>query len=185
MIELGRLLAPADSKVAILAPQAAGGTWYPQRFLAPLQQNEPYLSSALGVVAGIIAELSSLGIPRRRVVLGGFSQGACLALEFAVRNPQRYGGVAGLSGAIIGPPGLARELAGSFAGTPVFLGCGDRDPHIPAASVQESAAIFRRLEAEVVERIYPGLPHTVSDDEISAVSDIIRSLINEPFSPHQ
>lgn len=176
MIELGRLLAPADPKVAILAPQAAGGTWYPQRFLAPLQQNEPYLSSALGVVAGIIAQLSSLGIPSRRVVLGGFSQGACLALEFAVRHPQRYGGVAGLSGAVIGPPGLARELAGSFGGTPVFLGCGDRDPHIPAASVQESATIFRRLEADVVERIYPGLPHTVSDDEISAVSGIIRRL---------
>jgi predicted esterase len=173
MLGLGRELATNRSNVALLAPQAAGGTWYPRRFLEPLAQNEPYLTSALGVVAGTIDELLAGHIARERILLVGFSQGACLALEFAVRHPHRYGAVVGLSGAVIGPPGLPRDLAGSLRGTPVFLGCGDIDPHIPVASVKESAAIFRKMEAEVLERIYPQMPHTVNDDEVSMVADLV------------
>jgi predicted esterase len=109
-------------------------------------------------------------------MLAGFSQGACVALEFAVRHPQRYGAVVGLSGAVIGPPGLKRDLTGSLRGTPVFLGCGDTDSHIPVASVHESAGIFRQMEAEVVERIYPQMPHTVNDDEISFVADLVARI---------
>ena len=173
MLSLGRTIAANRSKVALLAPQAAGSTWYPGRFWEPLAQNEPNLTSALGVVAKVIDELLAGGIAREHILLVGFSQGACLALEFAVRHPQRYGAVVGLSGAVIGPPGLPRDLAGSLRGTPVFLGCGDTDPHIPVASVHESAAIFQKMGAEVVERIYPQMPHAVNDDEISAVSDLI------------
>jgi len=176
MIGLGRRLAPGRPKVALLAPQASGGTWYPQRFLAPLAQNEPYLASAIGVIAQALDGLVARKIARERIVLAGFSQGACLALEFAARQPHRYGAVAGFSGALIGPPGLPRALAGSLAGTPVFLGCGDRDAHIPVESVRESAAVFRRAHADVIERIYPGMPHTVNEDEISTVAALIARL---------
>ena len=176
MLGLGRALTAGRTDVALLAPQAAGGTWYPQRFLAPLAQNEPYLTSALGVVAETIDGLVAGRIARERIVLVGFSQGACLALEFAFRHPYRYGAVVGLSGAVIGPPGAKRDLTGSLQGTPVFLGCGDTDPHIPVASVHESAAIFRTMEAEVVERIYPQMPHLVNDDEISSVSGLIARI---------
>jgi len=176
MLGLGRALAADRANVALLAPQAAGGTWYPRRFLEPLPQNEPYLTSALGVVAGTIDGLLAGRIARERIVLVGFSQGACLALEFAARHPHRYGGVVGLSGAVIGPPGTPRALNGSLGGTPVFLGCGDMDPHIPVASVHESAAIFRKLKAEVVERIYPQMAHRVNDDEISAVTDLVAHI---------
>jgi len=173
ILGLGRALAAGRAKVALLAPQAAGGTWYPRRFLEPLAQNEPYLTSALGVVAGTIDELLAGRITRHRILLVGFSQGACLALEFAIRHPQRYGAVVGLSGAVIGPPGTKRELTGSLRGTPVFLGCGDTDPHIPVTSVHESAAILQKMEAEVVARIYPQMPHTINDDEISIVADLV------------
>jgi predicted esterase len=176
MLGLGRELAANRSNVALLAPQAAGGTWYPQRFFEPLAQNEPFLTSALGVVAETIDEALVGRIARERILLVGFSQGACLALEFAVRHPQRYGAVVGLSGAVIGPPGLKRDLTGSLRGTPVFLGCGDTDSHIPVASVKESAAIFRKMGAEVVERIYPQMPHTVNDDEISLVADLVARI---------
>ena len=173
MLGLGRELATNRPKVALLAPQAAGDTWYPQRFLEPLAQNEPFLTAALGVVAETIDEALVGHLARERILLVGFSQGGCLALEFAVRHPHRYGAVVGLSGAVIGPPGQKRDLTGSLRGTPVFLGCGDMDPHIPVASVRESAALFRQLEAEVVERIYPQMPHTVNDDEISIVADLV------------
>ncbi len=176
ILGLGQALAADRAKVALLAPQAAGSTWYPRRFLESLAQNEPYLTSALGVVAGIIDGVLAGRLARERILLVGFSQGACLALEFAVRHPQRYGAVVGLSGAVIGPPDTKRDLTGSLHGTPVFLGCGDRDPHIPVASVHESAAIFRKMGANVQERIYPQLPHTVNDDEISAVADIIARI---------
>lgn len=176
MIGLGHRLAAGRPNVALLAPEAAGGTWYPQRFLAPLAQNEPYLASALGVVAQTLDNLVARKIARERIVLAGFSQGACLALEFAARHPRRYGAVAGFSGALIGPPGLPRVLAGSLAGTPVFLGCGDRDAHIPLESVQASAAVFRGAHADVIERIYPGMPHTVNEDEISTVAALIARL---------
>ena len=159
--------------VAYLAPQAAGHTWYPYSFLAPMAQNEPGLSSALGVIAAILASLEDQGMPANRVVLMGFSQGACLASEFAARHARRYAGIAALSGGLIGPPGTARDYAGTFDGTPVFMGCSDVDPHIPLERVRESADVFRRMGAVVDERIYRGMGHTVSRDEIDAVNEIL------------
>lgn len=173
MISLGRQLTAGQPKVALLAPQALGGTWYPQRFLAPLAQNEPYLTSAIGVVAETIDELLARHFSREQVLLVGFSQGACLALEFAVRHPYRYGAVVGLSGAVIGPSGIARTPTGSLRGTPVFLGCGDLDSHIPIASVRESTEIFRTLGADVMERIYPEMSHLINEDEILTVMNLV------------
>ncbi|MFN8447871.1 MAG: hypothetical protein U0521_04605 [Anaerolineae bacterium] len=126
-------------QVAFLAPQAAGYTWYPFSFLEPLERNEPYLSSALGVVKQLIGRANAAAVPTERIVLLGFSQGACLVLEFAARNAKRYGGVVGLSGGLIGADGTPRDYPGSLGGTPVFLGCSDIDFHIPKARVDESA----------------------------------------------
>ena len=155
--------------VAYLAPEAAGHTWYPYSFLAPIEQNEPGISSGLQVIAGLVEEAERQGVPPRNVVLMGFSQGACLSLEFAARHPQRYKAVIGLSGGVIGPPGTPRTHSGSMEGTPVFLGCSDIDPHIPLARVHETAEIFRALGAVVDERIYPRMGHTVNRDELEAV----------------
>jgi predicted esterase len=160
--------------VAYLAPQAADHTWYPYSFLAPIPQNEPFLTSALQAVSRLVAHLRNERLPARRIVLLGFSQGACLALEYAVRHPLRYGGVVGLSGGLIGPPGPPRDYAGSLDGTPVFLGCSDIDPHIPLERVHESADVFRRMGAAVDERIYPRMDHSVNADEIDAVRGLLR-----------
>jgi len=160
--------------VAVLAPQAAGRTWYPYSFLAPMQDNEPGLTSALGVLARLVESLVAQQVPYERIALLGFSQGACLSLEFAARHPQRYKAVMGLSGGLIGPPGTPRDYPGSFAGAPVFLGCSDIDAHIPLTRVQESADVFRRMAAAVDERIYPGMGHTVNEDEIGVVRALLK-----------
>ena len=159
---------------AYLAPQAAGHTWYPCSFLAPIPQNEPGISSALAVLSSMIASLHDQGVDSHRIGLLGFSQGACLVLEFAARYARRYAGVFALSGGLIGPPGTPRNYLGSFDGTPVFLGCSDTDPHIPLERVRESGEVFRRMNAKVDERIYPQLGHTVTQDEIHAIKDILR-----------
>jgi len=173
---LGEEVAADQAGVAILAPQAADRTWYPQRFLAPLAQNEPYLSSALSLVGRLVAELGQEGLAPANLVLAGFSQGACLSLEYAVRHPRRYGGIAGLSGAVIGPPGSPRDLEGGLAGTPVYLGCSDRDAHIPIASVAESAELLERLGAKVTKEIFPGMGHTVNADELAALRQMVSAL---------
>ena len=161
-------------RFACVAPAAAGGTWYPFSFMAPREQNEPGLSSGLGVLESIVRDLLQRGFPSARIVLLGFSQGACLASEFAARHPRRYGGVLALSGGLIGPPGVTwDDLAGSFDGTPVFLGCSDVDAHIPRERVIESEAVFRRLGARVTRRFYPGMGHLVNDDEIDAVRAVL------------
>lgn len=167
-----------EGDIAYLAPEAAGHTWYPYSFLSPIEQNEPHLSSALGVLDSLMRTLSDQGMSADRVVVLGFSQGACLATEFAARNPRRYGGLVGLSGGLIGPIVTERTYVGSLAGTPVFLGCSDRDPHIPLARVRESATILRGLGAEVDERIYPGMGHTVNEEELDAV----RRLLSQRLS---
>jgi len=159
---------------AFLAPQAAGYQWYPYRFIEPVERNEPYLSSALKLSDEILGQIITAGIPKSKMLLLGFSQGACLALEYAARNPQRYGGVAGLSGGLIGD--VIREYTGSMDGTPIFLGCSDNDFHIPMERVIESAAVFRGLGANVVERLYPNLGHTVNEDELAAVSQMMSAI---------
>ena len=162
--------------VAWVAPQAAGNTWYPYPFLAPMSRNEPGLSSALRVIGTLVTSLLSEGLGADRIVLMGFSQGACLSLEFAARNARRYAAVVGLSGGLIGPPGSPRDYEGAFDGTPVFLGCSDIDPHIPVERVHESSEVFRRMGAAVDERIYPRMGHTVNQDEIDAVVELLASL---------
>lgn len=163
--------------IAYLAPQAAGNSWYPYSFLALIERNEPGLSSGLAVIATILDQVSAAGIPPERTILLGFSQGACLSLEFAARNARRYGAVIGLSGGLIGPEGTPRDYAGSLDGTPVFLGCSDIDPHIPLTRVQESTEILRGLGGNVTERIYPGMAHTINQDEIDFVQQIAHSLL--------
>ena len=174
MLSLVDLL--AQGEIAYLAPQAPGATWYPYSFLEPIARNEPALSQALATVDGVLAHLSGHGLAPDRVVLLGFSQGGCLALEFAARNARRYGGVVGLSAGLIGPPGTPRNYPGTLAGTPAFVGCSDADFHIPLARVHESTDVLRRLGGDVTERIYPGLGHTINDDEIAHVRRILAAM---------
>jgi predicted esterase len=159
--------------VAFVAPEAPGHTWYPYSFLSPIPQNEPGISSGLSVLAGIVKSLNQQGITTDRIGLLGFSQGACLSLEFGARNARRYAAIIGLSGGLIGPPGTPRDYTGSMEGTPVFLGCSDIDAHIPLERVHESAAVFRRLGATVDERIFPGMGHTITAEEIGAVKALL------------
>jgi len=163
--------------LAALAPQAAGSTWYPQSFLTPLAANQPFLDSALRRLDLIVADLLSHGIPSNRIAMLGFSQGACLTLEFLARHPRRYGAVMGLTGGLIGPPGLARDYPGSLDGTPVFLGTSDPDPHVPLERVQETAELLSRMGAEVELRRYPGMPHTINEDEIAACRRLIEAVV--------
>ncbi|HET9109640.1 MAG TPA: dienelactone hydrolase family protein [Ktedonobacterales bacterium] len=167
----------AQPRFAYLAPQAANHTWYPNSFLAPIASNEPHLSSALATLDGLLAQTVASGIPLERVMLLGFSQGACLMLEYVARHARRYGGVVGWSGGLIGPDGTPRAYPGSLAGAPVFLGCSDVDPHIPLARVELTADIMRRLGGEVTMRVYPDMDHTVNQDEITFVRGMMATLV--------
>ena len=160
---------------AYLAPQAANNAWYPHPFTAPIESNEPYLSSALDMLTGLLNRVLET-VPAERVVLLGFSQGACLTLEFAARNARRYGAIVGLSGGLIGPDGTPRDYPGQFDLTPVFLGCSDVDPHIPKERVLESAEVCKRMGATVSVRLYPGMPHTVSEDELTVVRMLLEAI---------
>lgn len=161
--------------VAYLAPRAAGNTWYPYSFLAPIPRNEPGMSSAFRLLSGLVESLHDEGVDSRHLAWLGFSQGACLTLEYVARHARPYAGVFALSGGLIGPPGTPRKYAGSLAGTPVFMGCSDIDPHIPLERLRESAEVFRRMGASVDERIYPGMGHIVNQDELDAIGAILRS----------
>lgn len=161
--------------VAYLAPQASGWVWYPERFLVPRARNEPHLSSALGVVDGLVADLSDAGIAGSRVVVAGFSQGACLALEWTARAARRIGGAIGFSGGLIGSDAEIEERAGDLAGTPVFLGCSDVDFHIPVERVHATGRILAALGAAGATRIYPGMGHTIVQDEVDAARQIIAA----------
>ncbi len=165
--------------VAFVAPAAAGGTWYPQSFMAPTEQNEPGITSGLSLIHGLVEHVNAQGVPTERIVLLGFSQGACLSCTAAQRKPARYGGVIAYSGGLIGPPGTKWEEQGDFANTPVFFGCSDRDPHIPESRVRESAALFERMGADVTLRIYPGMGHLVNDDEIAFTRALISALAGD------
>lgn len=165
---------------AYLAPQAAGNSWWPLSFLAPIASNEPGISSAMAAVEEVLRQTVAAGIPPERTLLVGFSQGACLATEFAARHARRYGGVAALSGGLIGPDGTPRDYAGSLEGTPVFLGCSDVDAHIPAGRVRESAEVLRRLGGEITMRLYAGMGHTINEDEIAAVLAMMETAVFTP-----
>jgi len=162
--------------IAYLAPQAENHAWYPYSFLAPLAQNEPHLGRALATLGATLERLAKEGFAPERIALIGFSQGGCLALEYAARNAKRYGAIAGLSAGLIGPPGTPRDYAGAFAATPVFLGCSDVDPHIPLPRVHETRDVLDRMGANVTERIYPGMPHTINADEIAAVGKLLAGI---------
>ncbi len=170
----GSILGLADqldtAGFALLAPEAEGGSWYPVSFLAPLQENEPAIGDGIDLLAQIAASAAAAGLPYERIGLLGFSQGACLALEFAARRARRFGGVFGLSGGLIGPPGTPRDYGGSLGGTPVFLGCGDADPHIPVERVIETSDVLALLGGLVTLQIYPGMGHRVNGDEIARVN---------------
>ena len=174
MLELARLV---DSPgVAFLAPQATASSWYPYSFLEARARNEPGLSSAHAVVSRLIERIATSGIDHERIVLLGFSQGACLSTDHAAGNPRRYGGVIGLSGGLIGAQIVPSSYSGSLDGTPIFLGCSDIDPHIPETRVHETARVFEQLDASVTTAIYPGMGHTINHDEITQARQIISAL---------
>ncbi|MFT4885415.1 MAG: phospholipase/carboxylesterase, partial [Natronomonas sp.] len=158
---------------------AARNTWYPNSFLAPVESNEPGRSSGLQAIADAIETANEADIPTERVMLLGFSQGACLASEYVAQNPRRYGGLAVLSGGVIGPEGKEMDYEGDLAGTPVFLGCSDTDPHIPEERVHETAEVFEGMGAEVTTRIYEGMGHGVNEDEIDHVSEMVEDLVED------
>ncbi len=164
--------------VAYLAPQARGRTWYPNSFLADIDENEPGLSSALDFLARVRQRVLDAGIPADRLCFVGFSQGACLSSEFVARNPDRYGGLAVLSGGVIGPEGTPRDYDGDLEETPVFLGCGDRDPHIPVERVHETRDVLTELGGDVTERIYEGMSHGINREEM----EYVRNLVEEAVS---
>ena len=175
MFDLARLLGVPN--VAWLAPQARNHTWYPSSFLAPIADNEPGISSGIALLDAVIEGLAGNGIPPEHVVLLGFSQGACLSLECAARRPGRYGGVAGLSGGLIGPPGTPRDYPGSLDGTPVFLGCSDHDPHIPEDRVHETDRVLAGMGASVTTRIYRGMGHTINAGEMGVVREMVERAV--------
>lgn len=159
-----------------LAPQAAGSTWYPNSFMAPLASNEPYLSASLDLIDSLLTQIVAAGIPLERTIVLGFSQGACLMLEYVARHARRYGGVVGWSGGLIGPDGISTTYQGSLIGVPIFLGCSDVDPHIPRARVDQTAATLRGLGGDVTERLYPGMGHAVNQDEVAFVRAMMSAI---------
>ncbi len=175
---------PSDLGFAFVAPGASESSahprsWYPESFLAPIQANEPGLSSGLAKIEDAVAELGEHGIAPEKVILVGFSQGACLATEFAARRAQRWGGVAALTGGLVGDHDAPRDYVGGFHGTPVFLGCSDRDPHVPLWRVDETEEVLRRMGAQVEKRIYPGMPHTIIRDELDWIERTMRRLASQ------
>ncbi len=161
-----------------LAPQAADNTWYPNRFMDPYEANEPWLSSALAKLAELLKEVTQAGIPMEKVLFAGFSQGACLASEFAVRNAMRYGGLLLFSGGLIGPPGSKWDYPGDFSGMPVFSGCGDQDPYIPVGRVEETKKVLSRMGAAVEQQIYPQMGHTINQDELMRAMEIVQAAMS-------
>ncbi|MEM7512191.1 MAG: dienelactone hydrolase family protein, partial [Bacteroidota bacterium] len=161
-------------ELTYLAPGAANHTWYPYSFLAPIPQNEPGISSGIFTIKSLVDKAKEEGIPSEKIFFLGFSQGACLTSEFLARNPDTYGGALIYSGGVIGPEDTPRNYEGSLKGTPIFLGCSDVDAHVPKWRVDESAEIFEKMEAEVTKRIYPGMPHTIIEDEILFGKEMIQ-----------
>jgi len=167
----------ALDKVAALAPQAANSTWYPYSFLSPIEANQPYLDSALKKIDTIVTDLLSRGLPSNRIALLGFSQGACLTSEYIARHPRHYGAAMILTGGVIGPPGTPRNYTGSLANTPIFIGTSDPDPHVPFERVTETRDVLTKLGGKVDLRHYPGMPHTINEEEIGICRDLLSNMI--------
>jgi phospholipase/carboxylesterase len=165
--------------VALLAPQAARNTWYPTRFTAPVEANEPGRSSGLRAIASAIETANRAGVPTDRVLVFGFSQGACLASEFVAHTPTRYGGLAAVSGGLLGTSIDLDGYTGDLERTPTHFGCSDDDPYVPVERVHESAAVFERLNADVTTRLYEGSGHSITDDDIAWVSARLDALVTE------
>jgi predicted esterase len=159
-----------------VAPAAPGRTWYPYSFMAEFEKNEPFLSNALLQVRTVVEDAERSGVARNRIVLLGFSQGACLATEFMIRHASRFGGLIAFSGGAIGPPGTAWNYPGDFAGTPMFFGCSDVDAHVPEERVRESAAVCEKMSAQVTLRIYRGMGHLINDDEIAHAQRLLDGI---------
>lgn len=174
------LAARGAPEAAVVAPDAVGHTWYPHPFLAPLDRNAPWLDSALRTVGRAVETLEADGLPRERIVVAGFSQGACLALEYVAREGGAWGGVIGLSGGLIGPDVDPARYPRRLDGTHAFLGCSDVDPHIPESRVHASGRQLLDQGASVVTRIYPGMAHTVNGDELTWWVDHLRRLALQP-----
>ncbi len=176
--DTGDILSIADRldlpEIAYLAPAACENSWYPNRFMERLELNQPHLDQALERVGTLVEELTAMGIDTRRIVLIGFSQGACVVSEYAVRNARRYGGIIAFTGGVIGPPGTHWDYPGRFDGTPILLGTSAVDEWVPVARVQETADLMRRMGAEVEEVVYQGMEHFVNDDEIARARNLIR-----------
>jgi phospholipase/carboxylesterase len=174
ILSLGRHL--HVSAYALLAPQASQNTWYPQSFLAPPARNEPWLSDALATVGKAVAEAERNGISKENIYFMGFSQGACLMLEYVARNAARYGGVAAFTGGLIGDQVVEANYAGDFGGTPIFIGSSDPDFHVPVERVRASTTLLTKLGAQVTEKIYPNMGHTITQEEIDLANQLIFSV---------
>jgi phospholipase/carboxylesterase len=158
---------------ALVAPQATGNTWYPYSFLAPPEQNEPWLSSALEVLEDLVTDLYQKGVEPQHLYFLGFSQGACLTLEFVARNAEKYGGVVAFTGGLIGDQIYAENYEGAFENTPVFIGTSNPDPHVPVERVQATTSLLKEMGAAVTEKIFPGMGHTISQEEIDLANKLV------------
>jgi phospholipase/carboxylesterase len=171
ILSLSSYLAVKD--FSLMAPQATNNTWYPYSFLAPLAENEPWLSSALGIMMELVADVKSKGVPTSSIYFLGFSQGACLTLEFVARNADRYGGVVAFTGGLIGDKIYNSNYNGDFGGTPVFIGSSNPDPHVPVERVYATANILKDMNAEVTEKVYNHMGHTINHDEIETANRVV------------
>ena len=158
---------------ALLAPQATNNTWYPYSFLAKPSENEPWLSSAIALIGEVVEDVRKAGVSKEHIYLLGFSQGACLTLEFAARNASGYGGIVAFTGGLIGDKIYKENYQGDFGGTPVFIGSSDPDPHVPVARVEETAVILEGMHARLTKKIYKNMGHTINQDEINTANEVI------------
>ncbi len=160
---------------ALLAPQATNHTWYPYSFLSPPSQNEPWLSSALDLIGDIVKDLKQRSIDPKNIFFLGFSQGACLTLEFVTRNATRFGGVIAFTGGLIGDKIYSENYKGDFSNTPIFIGSSDPDPHVPVARVNETATTLEKMNAVITKRIYKNMGHTINQEEIELANNILSA----------